>query len=106
MEPTPILIFLMLCIDFPNPSSSSVQLRGAGASFPGKVYQAWVKQYEAFRKKYIDLSVTYMSVGSGTGIELIKSGDNMVEYTGSDILLTEADYAKHQELQMFPTLAG
>lgn len=50
------------------PRVQSVQLRGAGASFPAEVYKAWISSYIAIRREYVaDLTMTYDSVGSGGG---------------------------------------
>ena len=86
-----------------------VQLRGAGASFPGAVYQAWLINYKAYRQDYVTVSMKYEAVGSGAGQSRI-IGDNPdaspLEYAGSDSLLSRSDYLRHPDLQMFPTMAG
>ncbi|KAL3860177.1 hypothetical protein ACJMK2_010335 [Sinanodonta woodiana] len=51
--------------------------------------------------------MSYETTGSGNGIARIK-GDQKpdVDYVGSDLLLSEEDYIKYPDLQMFPVLAG
>ena len=44
-------------------------LNGAGASFPAPVYRVWTYNY----KKAEKVKVNYQSVGSGAGINHIKS---------------------------------
>ena len=59
-----------------------------------------------FAYPYVDPSVTinYQGVGSGGGKKAI--ADKTVDFAGSDSLLTQAEYDKTPNLQMFPTLAG
>lgn len=52
---------------------SSVEINGAGASFPFDVYSAWLPAYKAHRSRWIDLSMKYLSVGSGAGLASIKA---------------------------------
>ncbi|XP_064616358.1 receptor-type guanylate cyclase gcy-29-like [Liolophura sinensis] len=86
---------------------SGVLLRGEGASFPETVYIAWEHSYRAHRLQHADVQMTYKASGSGRGKAAIKRGPNtVVEYAGSDSILTEDEYAKHPDLKMFPTMAG
>ncbi|HEX9115218.1 MAG TPA: phosphate ABC transporter substrate-binding protein PstS [Anaerolineae bacterium] len=79
----------------------SVQLNGAGATFPLPVYTEWIYAYQ-----YVDPSVTlnYQGIGSGGG----KKGiiDNTIDFAGSDSLLKDDEYQKGGDLQMYPVLAG
>jgi phosphate transport system substrate-binding protein len=79
----------------------SVQINGAGATFPLPVYTEWIYAYQ-----YIDPSVTlnYQGIGSGGGKKAII--DNTVDFAGSDSLLSEAEYTSGKDLQMYPMLAG
>jgi phosphate transport system substrate-binding protein len=81
--------------------AGSVQLTGAGATFPEPVYTEW-----RFAYQYVDPSVVinYQAIGSGGGKKGI--ADQTIDFAGSDSLLTDAEYAAHPTLQMFPTLAG
>jgi phosphate transport system substrate-binding protein len=82
-------------------TTGSVQINGAGATFPLPVYTEWIYAYQ-----YVDPSVTlnYQGIGSGGG----KKGiiDNTVDFAGSDSLLTEAEYQSGGDLQMYPMIAG
>jgi phosphate transport system substrate-binding protein len=79
----------------------ALTINGAGATFPDPVYTEW-----RFAYPFVDPSVTinYQAVGSGGGKKAI--ADKTVDFAGSDSLLTQAEYDKTPNLQMFPTLAG
>ncbi len=81
--------------------AGSVQINGAGATFPDPVYTEW-----RFAYQYVDPAVVinYQAIGSGGGKKAI--ADGTVDFAGSDSLLTDAEYAANPDLQMFPTLAG
>jgi phosphate transport system substrate-binding protein len=79
----------------------SVQLNGAGATFPLPVYTEWIYAYQ-----YVDPSVTinYQGIGSGGGKKAII--DNTVDFAGSDSLVTDDEYTAGKDLQMYPMVAG
>src|SRR6185436_3996125 len=79
----------------------SVQLNGAGATFPLPVYTEWTFAYQ-----YVDPSVAinYQGIGSGGGKKAIV--DNTVDFAGSDSLLKDEEYTAGKDLQMYPVLAG
>jgi phosphate transport system substrate-binding protein len=81
--------------------AGSVQISGAGATFPLPVYTEWIFAYQ-----YVDPSVTlnYEGTGSGGGKKAII--DNTVNFAGSDSLLTDDEYKNGKDLQMYPMLAG
>jgi phosphate transport system substrate-binding protein len=81
--------------------AGSVQLNGAGATFPLPVYTEWIFAYQ-----YIDPSVTlnYQGIGSGGGKKAIV--ENTVDFAGSDSLLKDEEYTAGGDLQMYPILAG
>lgn len=82
--------------------AGSVQLNGAGATFPAPVYTDWAYAYQ-----YVDPSVVinYQAIGSGGGKKAIIDGT--VDFAGSDSLLKDPDeYTAGKDLQMYPTLAG
>ncbi|MBN1440586.1 MAG: phosphate ABC transporter substrate-binding protein PstS [Anaerolineales bacterium] len=81
--------------------AGSVQINGAGATFPLPVYSAWTFAY-----KYVDPSVVinYQGIGSGGGKKAIIEGT--VDFAGSDSLLKDEEYASGKDLQMYPMLAG
>ncbi len=81
--------------------AGSIQINGAGATFPLPVYTEWIYAYQ-----YVDPSVTlnYQGIGSGGGKKAII--DNTVDFAGSDSLLKDEEYASGKDLQMYPMLAG
>jgi phosphate transport system substrate-binding protein len=81
--------------------AGSVQINGAGATFPLPIYTEWIYAYQ-----YVDPSVTlnYQGIGSGGGKKAII--DNTVDFAGSDSLLSDADYQAGGDLQMYPMVAG
>jgi phosphate transport system substrate-binding protein len=88
----------------PKPTAlpaGSVQINGAGATFPLPVYTAWTYAYQ-----FIDPAVVlnYQGIGSGGG----KKGiiDNTIDFAGTDSVLKDEEYAKGGDLQMYPILAG
>ncbi len=81
--------------------AGSVQINGAGATFPLPVYSAWTYAYQ-----YVDPSVVinYQGIGSGGGKKAIIDGT--VDFAGSDSLLKDEEYTAGKDLQMYPVLAG
>jgi phosphate transport system substrate-binding protein len=81
--------------------AGSVQINGAGATFPAPVYADWAYAYQ-----YVDPSVVinYQGIGSGGGKKAIVDGT--VDFAGSDSLLKDEEYAAGKDLQMYPALAG
>ena len=81
--------------------AGSVQINGAGATFPLPVYTEWTYAYS-----YVDPAVVinYQGIGSGGGKKAII--DNTVDFAGSDSLLKDEEYTNGKDLQMYPMLAG
>jgi phosphate transport system substrate-binding protein len=81
--------------------AGSVQITGAGATFPLPVYSQWTYAYQ-----YVDSSVVinYNGVGSGAGKTAILN--NTVDFAGSDSLLNADQYTQGKDLQMYPMVAG
>jgi ABC-type phosphate transport system substrate-binding protein len=87
-------------------------LRGAGSSMPYEVYRTWIAGYKTHREQFQKLNIVYESVGSldakswkGNATERIYD----IEYasvTGKDAVLSEEDYQRFPDLQIFPTVAG
>jgi phosphate transport system substrate-binding protein len=106
-----VAMILTACGTAANASSSadsasslpagSVQINGAGATFPLPVYTEWIYAYQ-----YVDTSVTlnYQGIGSGGGKKAII--DNTVDFAGSDSLLSDDEYTAGKDLQMYPMIAG
>jgi len=86
-----------------NDVNADVELIGAGATAPASVYVAWMAAYRSSRRPFVDVRLSYNARGSGFGKQAIASG--AVSYAGSDSVLSEDDYAKKPQLQMFPSIA-
>jgi len=85
----------------PAKAPGSVQLTGAGATFPFPLYSRWFYEYA-----FVDPEVrfNYQSIGSGGGIRQITA--KTVDFGASDAILNEEQKAAAPGLEMFPTVAG
>ena len=87
----------------PTPASNlaSIQVNGAGATFPSPLYAEWTYAYS-----FVDPTVVidYQSIGSGGGKKAIIEGT--IDFAGSDSLLKAEEYKAGKDLQMYPILAG
>ena len=81
--------------------AGSVQITGAGATFPFPLYSKWCYDYA-----FVDTSVkfNYQSIGSGGGIKQIT--EKTVDFGASDAILNDDQLAAAPGIQMFPTVAG
>ncbi len=84
-----------------QPPVGSIQITGAGATFPFPLYSKWFYDYA-----FVDPSVkfNYQSIGSGGGIKQITA--KTVDFGASDAILNDEQYAAAPGIQMFPTVAG
>ena len=91
----------MLCaaVTFGLTASAADPIRGAGATFPAPVYNAWATAYEQSN----GVQISYEAVGSGAGIERIRQ--HQVDFGASDAPLTSEDLTRSQLLQ-FPVVVG
>ncbi len=67
----------------PAATNGSVKITGAGATFPNPIYSVWFDKYKA------TAAVDYQAIGSGKGIEQLKTG--AVDFGASDAPLNDAD---------------
>jgi phosphate transport system substrate-binding protein len=81
--------------------AGSVQINGAGATFPFPLYSRWFYEYA-----FVESSVrfNYQSIGSGGGIKQITA--RTVDFAGSDAILNDEQYAAAPGIQMLPSVAG
>jgi phosphate transport system substrate-binding protein len=81
--------------------TGTVQITGAGATFPFPLYSRWFYDYAS-----VDRSVrfNYQSIGSGGGIRQITA--KTVDFGASDAILNQEQRAAAPDLLMFPTVAG
>ena len=85
----------------PTAATGSIQMNGAGATFPFPLYSKWFYQYA-----FVDPSVqfNYQSIGSGGGIQQITA--KTVDFGASDAILNSDQFAAAPGIQMFPSVAG
>jgi phosphate transport system substrate-binding protein len=85
----------------PTAPAGSVQVSGAGATFPFPLYSRWFYEYA-----FVDPSVhfNYQSIGSGGGIKQIT--EKTVDFGASDAILNADQFAAAPGIQMFPAVAG
>lgn len=80
--------------------AGDVAITGAGASFPAPVYRQWTYSYS---EQNPGIQITYQSIGSGAGLNQIKSGT--VDFAGTDSPLT-LQQQEESGLVQFPMLIG
>ena len=71
-----------------KPPAPSVNLTGAGATFPAPLYTKWFDEYN----KLTGVKVNYQPIGSGGGISQITEGT--VDFGASDGIMTETQLTK------------
>jgi phosphate transport system substrate-binding protein len=100
VEGTP-QVMVITATPAPRVAAGSIQINGAGATFPLPVYTEWTYAYQ-----YVDPSVAinYQGIGSGGGKKAIV--DRTVDFAGSDSLLSDDEYTAGGDLQMYPMIAG
>jgi len=73
----------------PEPSTNSITLQGAGATFPAPLYQSWFEKYNG---RYGNVQIDYQANGSGAGIKAITEGT--VDFGASDAAMKDDEIAK------------
>jgi phosphate transport system substrate-binding protein len=68
--------------------AQSMELTGAGATFPNPIYQKWFSDYAA----KTNVKINYQSIGSGGGIRQLTEGT--VDFGASDAPMTDEEMAK------------
>src|SRR5205809_16945 len=88
-----------------QPSGSgggSVNLQGAGATFPNPLYQKWLSEYG---KLHSNIKIDYQSIGSGGGIKQIEA--RTIDFGASDSPMKDEDLkAAPGEILHVPTVLG
>jgi phosphate transport system substrate-binding protein len=82
--------------------SGSVDLNGAGATFPQPIYNKWFSDYAA----KTGVKINYQSIGSGGGVRQIT--EQTVDFGASDAAMSDDELAKAKggALMHFPTVLG
>ena len=83
-------------------SSQSVDLTGAGATFPYPIYSKWFSDYASAT----GVKINYQSIGSGGGIRQLSEGT--VDFGASDSPMSDDELAKAKggPILHFPTVLG
>src|SRR5881396_1111614 len=83
-------------------AAQTVQINGAGATFPFPIYSKWFSEYN---KLHPDVEINYQSVGSGAGIRQLTN--QTVFFGASDGPMTnEQLQAAPGKILHFPTVLG
>jgi phosphate transport system substrate-binding protein len=81
---------------------AATTLAGAGATFPYPLYQKWIA---GFSQKFPDAAITYKAVGSGLGIEALRTGE--VDFAASDAPLSDRQLTElGKSVRHIPTVVG
>ena len=72
----------------PAAPAGDVSLAGAGATFPGPLYQVWVEKFAA---AHPNVKIDYQAIGSGGGIKNITA--QTVDFGASDAAMKDAEIA-------------
>jgi phosphate transport system substrate-binding protein len=82
--------------------ANAVELKGAGATFPGPLYKAWIERFE---KDHPGVTISYEAVGSGEGVTRFDSG--VIDFAGSDVPIPATDDERSTNIgAQFPVTAG
>ncbi|MEX1185472.1 MAG: phosphate ABC transporter substrate-binding protein PstS [Gemmatimonadaceae bacterium] len=86
----------------PATRSGSVDLTGAGATFPYPLYSKWFSDYATAT----NVRINYQSIGSGGGIRQLSEGT--VDFGATDGPMTDDELAKAKggSIMHFPTVLG
>jgi phosphate transport system substrate-binding protein len=101
------LLFVASSLVFTSCSGSKtetgrVTIQGAGATFPAPLYQKWFADYHA---AHPEVRITYLSTGSGVGINLFSEGK--ADFGASDAGMTDEQIGKvGGAVQMLPMTAA
>lgn len=83
-------------------SHDPVNLNAAGATFPYPIYSKWFNEYH---KLHPNIQINYQSIGSGGGIQQLKSGT--VDFGASDMPLKDELLSTFSfKILQFPTVLG
>ena len=81
--------------------AQTIQLNGAGATFPYPIYSKWFSEY---RKLHPNVQVNYQSIGSGGGIRQIT--ERTVDFGATDGPMTADQLQNASGILHFPTVMG
>jgi phosphate transport system substrate-binding protein len=80
----------------------TIQLHGAGATFPAPLYKKWLEEYHKGRS---EVAISYEPIGSGEGIKQFLAG--AVDFGASDAAMSDSQMAEVKRgVQLVPVVAG
>ena len=82
-------------------AAQTIQLNGAGATFPYPIYSKWFSEYH---KIHPNVQINYQSIGSGGGIRQIT--ERTVDFGASDGPMTPEQMQGAPGIMHFPTVMG
>src|SRR6202162_5639736 len=83
-------------------SAQTLQINGAGATFPNPIYSKWFDEYN---KQHSNIQINYQSVGSGAGIRQVQA--QTVFFGATDGPMTNDQLlASPSKILHFPTVLG
>jgi len=82
-------------------SGQTIQLNGAGATFPAPIYTKWFSEYH---NAHPNVQINYQSIGSGGGIRQIT--EHTVDFGASDGPMTAEQIQAAPGIMHFPTVMG
>ncbi|HXC25385.1 MAG TPA: phosphate ABC transporter substrate-binding protein PstS [Gemmatimonadaceae bacterium] len=91
-----------VCLSGVAANAQSVDLTGAGATFPYPIYSKWFAEYA----EKTGVKINYQSIGSGGGIRQLS--EQTVDFGASDSPMSDAELAKAKggPVLHFPTVLG
>jgi len=81
--------------------AQTIQLNGAGATFPAPIYTKWFSEYQ---KLHPNVQINYQAIGSGGGIRQIT--ERTVDFGASDGPMTAEQLQNASGIMHFPTVMG
>ena len=81
--------------------AQTIQLNGAGATFPAPIYTKWFSEYH---KIHPNVQINYQAIGSGGGIRQIT--ERTVDFGASDGPMTPEQMQAAPGIMHFPTVLG
>src|SRR6202046_675069 len=84
-----------------NSSPSTVALNGAGSTFVYPVMGRWIQD---FQQAHTNVRINYQSIGSGGGIQQVKSGP--IDFGASDAPISHDDMSQMTPVAQIPESAG
>lgn len=95
-------VFVIAALALGAWSAQAVELMGAGATFPGPLYKAWI---ERFQQDHPGVKISYEAVGSGEGVTRFDSG--VIDFAGTDVPIPAPDDERaNNSGAQFPITAG